>query len=240
MVQLTEEEILYQLTHAYEDRRKDIIYSHSICIALAAVAVFLRFLSRYLGRIRLGADDWTILAGFIFGVGEITGGLLCEPPSLPNVLYGLLTSEALRYGGGRHAVLLPNPNLFARIVLAVELCNFAAITLVKFSLLLLYARIFPSRRFRTVLYVFGGIIFCEYWAQTLVAIFQCTPLAATWTPTIENAKCLKFNEAAMFFTSFDGLTDVLLCLLPVPLLLKLELASAKKLQLLAIFLTGGL
>lgn len=78
MVQLTEEEVLYQLTHAHEDRRKDIIYSHSICIALAAVAVLLRFLSRYLGRIRLGPDDWTILAGFIFGVGEITGGLLGE------------------------------------------------------------------------------------------------------------------------------------------------------------------
>ena len=79
MVHLSEQDIAYQVAHIHDDRSHDIIISQALCITIALIAIILRFLSRALGRIILGADDWMIVAGFIFVVGEATSALICKP-----------------------------------------------------------------------------------------------------------------------------------------------------------------
>ena len=77
MVHITEADIAYQKAHVRDDRSQDIVVSHAICIALAAIAILLRFVSRRLGKVAVGADDWMIVAAFVFVTGEVIGGLLC-------------------------------------------------------------------------------------------------------------------------------------------------------------------
>lgn len=77
MVHLTPQDIQYQKAHVHEDHSSQIVVSHAVCIALAAVAVVLRFASRRVGKIAVGADDYLIVAAFVFGLGEVIGGLLC-------------------------------------------------------------------------------------------------------------------------------------------------------------------
>ena len=76
MVHLTPEDIAYQKEHIQDDRSNDIIVSHTICIAIASVAVILRFISRRVGNLKVSWDDYMIVAAFVFALGEVIGGLL--------------------------------------------------------------------------------------------------------------------------------------------------------------------
>ena len=90
MVQLSPQEIEYQKLHVHDDRSQDIVSSHAICITLAFLAVVLRFLSRKLGKIPIGADDWTIILAFVFGLGEVIGGLVCTSTMSISIYNGLV------------------------------------------------------------------------------------------------------------------------------------------------------
>ena len=57
----TLEEIQYQEAHIHDDRSRDIVIPHAICIAIAAIAVLLRFISRRMCKASIQADDWMIL-----------------------------------------------------------------------------------------------------------------------------------------------------------------------------------
>ena len=58
-------EARYQLAHIDESRAKDINSSHFVCLAIAVVAVALRFLSRRISKTPLKADDWMIIAALV-------------------------------------------------------------------------------------------------------------------------------------------------------------------------------
>jgi len=66
-------EIEYELAHINQNRGPDMIVSSVICIALASVAVFLRFFARRLSRTQLWFDDYMMVLAlvrkFIFGRG---------------------------------------------------------------------------------------------------------------------------------------------------------------------------
>ncbi|KAL8747133.1 MAG: hypothetical protein Q9190_000956 [Brigantiaea leucoxantha] len=222
MVHITEADIAYQKAHVRDDRSQDIVVSHAICIALAAIAILLRFVSRRLGKVAVGADDWMIVAAFVFVTGEVIGGLLC-----------------VHYNGGKHAILLTNPAAFAKVVIATEVLYNPAIACVKFSFLLLYRRVFPGRNFHIVLWLIGTIVFVYSWIIVLTAIFQCRPIQAAWDITITDAKCIKFNVEVVIFAVFNVITDVAILILPIPVLWKLQIPMSKKIQLMGVFLTGG-
>ena len=115
MGQISPEEISYQQVHIHDDRSRDIVLSHIICLSLAFIAILLRFLSRHIGRVRREPDDWMIVAAFIFATGEVTCGLL-----------------AVHYGGGKHAILITDPIAFGKVVLATEVLYNPSIACVKF------------------------------------------------------------------------------------------------------------
>ncbi|CAF9911920.1 hypothetical protein IMSHALPRED_010636 [Imshaugia aleurites] len=135
------QEIQYQIAHIHQDRSNDIVVSHSICIVIAVVAVVLRFYSRRLCKASILADDYMTVVALILAAAQVGGGLMC-----------------VHYGGGKHAVLLKNPETFAKWVIATEELYNAAITAVKLSILLLYRRLFPDHRFKIALCIVGGFV----------------------------------------------------------------------------------
>ena len=223
MVLITPSEILSQLRHISDDRSSAIILSHAICISLAFLAVILRFTSRRIGHIPLKADDYLIIGALVLGLGEVIGGLLC-----------------VRYGGGKHAVLLQDPARFAKSVLATEVLYNPAIACVKFSVLLLYRRIFHSKTFRLVLNGVGGLIFTYTCIAVITSIFQCRPVQAAWDMSITDAVCIKLNVEVVVFAILNAMTDLATMCLPMPLLWRLQMETGRKLQLMGLFLAGGL
>jgi hypothetical protein len=114
-----------------------------------------------------------------------------------------------------------------------------AISSVKISTLLLFARIFPGRQFRLVLWSVGIFIATYSGIQILAAIFQCRPVRGAWEATIK-AECIQINLVFMILAGMNVLTDIILLCAPLPTLWGLQMARAMRLQLIGIFCIGGL
>ena len=65
MSALDKQEIEYEMLHERDDRGSNLIEAYAICLALAYVAVGLRFLSRRKSRNALWADDWMVVVALV-------------------------------------------------------------------------------------------------------------------------------------------------------------------------------
>lgn len=115
----------------------------------------------------------------------------------------------------------------------------AAMALIKFSILSFYCSIFPQKNFRIV--SIGVAIFVAMWAISaiLVSIFQCVPIAFGWDPTIENGHCINYGALVLATGICNVITDFFIFAMPVPNVLRLQLSSQKKRQVLGTFFMGG-
>ena len=59
-------DVQYQLAHVHESRAKEVVVSQLVCLAIAVVAVALRFLSRCISKTPLKSDDWMIVAAMVW------------------------------------------------------------------------------------------------------------------------------------------------------------------------------
>lgn len=221
---LPPEQAQYQLAHIHERRRKSIAVAYAICLSIAFVAVIMRFVSRRIGRSSYGADDWSMVVAMILTAAFAASALLATT----------------RFGGGQHTILMAetDPINFAKSVLASEVLYGPAIGAVKISTLLLFARIFPDRKFKRALWAIG--IFLSIYTAILViaAIFQCRPISGAWDPTIK-ANCIQIKLVLMSIGGLNVLTDLFLLIAPLPQLWKLHIRNDTKYQLIGIFSIGG-
>ena len=56
----------YQLEHLGDSKFGGSLAGYIIAVFIGVLAIILRFLSRGIGRIEYGADDWTMLAVLVF------------------------------------------------------------------------------------------------------------------------------------------------------------------------------
>ncbi|MCJ1313891.1 hypothetical protein MMC25_007571 [Agyrium rufum] len=149
------------------------------------------------------------------------------------------TLAIIPHGFGRHAILIDNVPLFAKVAIFVEVIYNPAIIAIKGSILLLYARLFPGREFRKLLW--GSFAFVVIYSviQAFLDIFQCVPVSAVWDPTVQNPRCIDLDSGLIVCSSINIATDVLILALPVPKLWALKISTEKKVQLIGIFLVGG-
>ena len=178
------------------------------------------------------------------------------PDACSEIILRDFCASGVHYGGGKHAVLLTNPEKFAQVskrimhgrtpanlwcewVIATEVLYNAAITAVKLSILLLYRRIFPNNRFKIALYAVGGFVICCGLTMNLLVVFQCRPINASWNLTVQG-QCIHLNTAFIIFGSLNALTDIVALCLPMPFLWRLHTDQARKLQLIGVFSLGSL
>lgn len=110
---------------------------------------------------------------------------------------------------------------------------------IKISILLFYHRIFVYRRFRQVNGVAIGFLVCYMIATTLVGIFSCIPVKASWDFTVEPIRCIDENMFYIASASVNVFTDVLILVLPLPIVWKLKISKAQKIAVSFIFALGG-
>jgi hypothetical protein len=144
-------------------------------------------------------------------------------------------------GMGKHAFLIQNLSAFAQAVLVTECLHIPASTAIKFSILLLYRRLFPSKKLRNWLWAIAGFLVLFAVARTLSVIIQCIPVAALWNrKAYPNAQCIKFEIALTAFAAVNALSDIIILSLPMPILWHLHANKTRRKQLIGIFGLGGL
>ena len=179
--------------------------------------------------------------------------------SLRTLQWGaLLILLVTRYGMGKHAILLSRSHIvpFAKVssvdvcnlilllisrkgILAAEVLYNPSIFTTKLSVILLYHRMFPSSRFKILLWCVGAFVGMYSFTAAMVNIFQCVPVDADWNPTIK-PRCVNLGADLIALSSIDVITDFVILALPMPYLWKLHTSRSKKIQLAGIFLLGGL
>ncbi|KAJ0161784.1 hypothetical protein CTA2_5613 [Colletotrichum tanaceti] len=191
-----------------------------IKVVVAVLAVFtfpivlLRLLSRWMLAGGLEMDDWTTLVAAAL-LGATLG---C-----------VVTTANLGFGLHYWNVNAANAQLILQLYFAVQMLYIAVLVLAKLSIVALYARLFPDRRFQFVnklvmFFLIGhGVVFL------FVIGFECTPIAGIWDRTIPR-KCVNLNAVAVASSVLSIVEDIVILAMPIQQLVNLQLGLKKKIE----------
>ncbi|GKZ19961.1 hypothetical protein AbraIFM66951_002790 [Aspergillus brasiliensis] len=195
------------------------------CVGIFSVGV--RFLVRWKNQRSIGADDWLILGALVFvtGMGAVQiWGVVEHALGYPTPPYSSEEAELTE---------LSEPQ---RIVELVDWITWVLMTpangLIKLSSLYLYRRLFAvghEKLFGMISWAMVGL--CALWtvAFFFATIFGCgRHFAYPWGPLGEIGSCnTNARLEAMMIT--DLITDVLVWILPVPMVWRTQMRLGRKL-----------
>jgi hypothetical protein len=213
------------------DPNVGVAQNHATIIAVAVFSIVLgtgsvaaRLLSRRASKLAFQADDICIVLALLIANADAAAYIW-----------------ALRYGFGRHIYTLQPAELiqFFKIVFATFIFYGAAVSFVKFSVLLFYQRIFPQNNFRKWLIVLG-VASAVWWILiTLVSVFQCSPVQRAWNPTVEGT-CLPYLDLFIAIQVANIVLDIAVLCLPISAVMGLQMSKANKITVAGTFGLGGL
>ncbi|KAI9681317.1 MAG: hypothetical protein M1817_002600 [Caeruleum heppii] len=214
----------YMKAHINEDRGPRNIAVFSALIAVASLAVILRFISRFISTFRVWWDDFFCVLG-----------LLTACASAGDTIY------QAHVGVGKHVIAVPKPNLakINRAAYIVQILYPLTLSFTKLSIVFLYWRLFPTKRFRIMLMVVGGIIVAWCLEVLLVSVFQCSPPRYLWDKTGQG-RCLDLRGPFSIANAPPNIgIDVILLAMPIGKIWRLQLDRRSKIGLSFIFLLGS-
>lgn len=194
---------------------------------ISIIAVGLRVLARRVANRSLELSDWTIIASCILSVA----------------FSGIVMSEGLVGGGGWHVLELTERYgievlvRFLKISIGIQILWTLSLSLCKISILILYCRIFSIPFFQKLCYGTAAVIAAWSLSTILLALLICQPMSDMWTP-VPQGHCGDQVTSYTVTGSINIVTDLLVLCLPLPYLLRLNMALYKKLVLTATFTVG--
>ncbi|KAH9906431.1 hypothetical protein F4778DRAFT_648835 [Xylariomycetidae sp. FL2044] len=194
-----------------------------IFLIVAPLVVGLRIGSRMRKASKLGPDDYMILVSLAFAIAS-----------------DVIMIIGCQYGYGRHEHSLSRDQIrdAYKSFFLCQITYKTSINITKMSILLLYLRIFGAIRwFRWTTSILLACIASYCIAIALVTIFQCTPISAAYDHLVQG-KCI--NNARFWFANaaFSIITDVIILVLPMPLVYKLQVTRVQKVALTMVFALG--
>jgi hypothetical protein len=127
----------------------------------------------------------------------------------------------------------------SQILYAFEPVYITAVAVIKFSVLLMYNRIFPVRYIRIGSYILGGITLSWLISVDLVAIFQGTPIGKAWNKLLPG-HCIDLKAALIGNGVPNFVTDICILALPVRCIWNLQAGMWQRISIIAVFLSGSL
>ncbi|KAI9035507.1 uncharacterized protein KD926_003435 [Aspergillus affinis] len=218
---LTPEEIAYYQAHADDNRQSSKTAADIVGIVLTLVAVGARLLARIRSGARLSWDDYLI---FLALMGQLS--------------YAILLFLSNANGDGRHMIFVKDQKRFVQESAANAIVYAITVMATKISILFLYRRIFPTRSLLLGAYFVGATVIAYNVALAFVAAFQCVPFSSMWTG--EPGKCIGISVPFTIFAVVNVVTDFAILALPVKPVLELHMRRNRKIQVLTIFLLGGM
>ncbi|PWY66393.1 hypothetical protein BO94DRAFT_332575 [Aspergillus sclerotioniger CBS 115572] len=192
---------------------------------LAAVTICFRLFSRkMIQQAKIGLDDWLILSALLSG----TANMACA------IAGG-------HYGLGKHIWVVSIEDIvhMVHILYANVLLYILTVPLIKISIILSYRRLFGMQwtMWACIILSIG------YWIGCTVA-FLCSsrPISYYWTQyenPLGGHTVYKIYPFYIAHAVVNMAGDILILLVPIPLVWRLQLRTAQKVQILSIFLLGG-
>lgn len=115
-----------------------------------------------------------------------------------------------------------------------------SVLFLKDSLLLQYLRFSIDRGYQRACWALGIIITTYGVSVLFVGIFSCRPISFSWDNSVEGGQCINFSTFWLFNASFNSATNIIICILPIPVLIALTLPRKQAIILTCLFLLGPL
>lgn len=130
----------------------------------------------------------------------------------------------------------------SQLLYVAEIFYMPAEALTQLSFLTFYLMIFPSQTFRLITYGLICFSVCFGISNTLVMVFQCTPVSFFWTGWTGELKgtCLDINAYSWYKAAMQIAVDLIIIALPIRPLMQSSLNTKKKVQVILMFGTGFL
>ncbi|KAN0121837.1 hypothetical protein V8E51_000163 [Hyaloscypha variabilis] len=218
------EKAQYELCYGEPEpsRRSNIL---AVTIILACMVIFfvvLRCLSRHTVSKEFWWDDWMLL---------LATGLFLALQAVN--IWGV------KIGFGVHVWNVNSDNNVALYQYEWIYEIFYAVTSVtiRFSILLLYYRIFPQDWLRRAVLVGCAYMVIHGLIFSFVVIFQCRPIALVYDKSLESS-CLDIHAVVFAGSVLSMVEDIMTISLPIPSILKLRLPFKKKVQVVLMMIVG--
>ncbi|PYH45564.1 uncharacterized protein BP01DRAFT_318878, partial [Aspergillus saccharolyticus JOP 1030-1] len=195
-------------------------------LALAAVAVLLRFTARLVLRNALMADDWAIAAA-----------LLCISATTALSIAGGTS------GAGKHiwSVTLEELMHLYRLLFSYTFIYASSCTCTRLSILFFYRRVFsPLKPLLKVALFFGTSMTLSYPIIVWVTMSNaCKPLPYFWTQfSGTSGRCIDVDRFFLAAGILNMLNDFIVLVIPFPRIVKLQMSVEKKLAISGIMAVG--
>ncbi|KAI1640291.1 hypothetical protein F4809DRAFT_637690 [Biscogniauxia mediterranea] len=196
-----------------------------VCLVcgIATIAVGLRFYTRSLIIGQIGADDYLVLIAWMLAIAT-----------------GVAQCANTRDGLGKHIWDLNGPEDVSRYLkgffLSIVFYN-ACLLFAKLTFLAQYYRVLTIKRMQIVLTVAMLVIGSWSVSQLFLAIFLCNPVAGFWDTSV-NARCIPTPLEWYINATGNIVTDIVIFILPMPVLGHLNLPKAQRVMLIGIFSLG--
>ncbi|KAI1080896.1 hypothetical protein F5B20DRAFT_537799 [Whalleya microplaca] len=197
-----------------------------VCMVSATMVVLLRIHTRHKILGQLWLDDYMAIAGLI---GTITSGII--------------SCVHTKYGLGYHFWDLKTMNTtdFWKLLYLGTIVYNITLLCIKFSLFFQYYRLIQEVSYYRLTYIaIMALVSAWVLAQIFVLIFQCSPIESTWDASLENRKCVNTTKVALINAVGNIVTDIIVLLLPMPVVWRLNLKRGHKWAIMGVFTLGFL
>ncbi|KAF2110268.1 hypothetical protein BDV96DRAFT_464079, partial [Lophiotrema nucula] len=190
--------------------------------SLGTLFVALRLWTRFVIIRAPGWEDWVLIASWLCAVATV-------------ITIGL----QVHFGLGEHGSELSESqaqNLLLNLYISIS-TYCASIGLTKLAILMQYQRVFPTQTFQRWCWAIIAVIIAYTIATVVACIFVCTPISIFWT----GKPGLCINEFASWFANavINIVTDLIIIILPMPVVRKLKLGKRQKYLLMGVFAFGA-
>lgn len=173
----------------------------------------------------LAADDWMAMLSMVFAL-----------------IYSILCIVQTKYGLGLPLKLRPKENLipYTRSNYAGRPIYQIGISFFKVALLISYLRLFKGTNhinYRRVVWVAIVAVVAGHLGCALTLILACSPVHKSWEPSTPGT-CLAPGPSFTAYAIVTIVSDVVVAVIPIPVLLQLKVNMGKKIGLIVIFLLG--
>lgn len=158
------------------------------------------------------------------------------------LIYSILCIVQTKYGLGLPIALRPKPNIgpYSQVNFAGRPIYQIGISFFKIALLISYLRLLQGtdhKIYRMTVWATIVVVFLAHLGCALSLVFACTPVEKSWKPWVPGS-CLQPGPSFTGYAVVTIVSDVVVAVLPIPVLLKLNVRLEKKVGLIAIFMLG--
>ncbi|KAF2638130.1 hypothetical protein P280DRAFT_432362 [Massarina eburnea CBS 473.64] len=208
----------------YPNEQRDLRWVTVTLTSIATSLLIVRLATTWKQRGWFGLEDVCVIISAI--------SLIC----LATVIY-----MSTLYGFGTHVVdikksggnLVMAMKYFWYSLIFYTICN----GFTKLAFLALYYRVFATKGFRKMCLVMAGLSVAWTVSYLAVSIFNCSPIPRVYDRTIPGT-CVNFHIHRWSNAGTNLLLDLIIFIMPMPLIMKLNMSLGNRLGLILLFSIG--